>query len=467
MRLRPPVAGHERSAPRSTNGARDVRRVPAWLTALAALLWLGAAPGARAAPESTPSIAPPARAWPSGTEVLRFENLDGIILLDARLTGTVHDTLGPMVLDTGAGYPALDAPLACLLGVADAPAGSQDEVALAARPLPRLELGARQFDALSPLLTIDAGIVRRVTDRPVLGLLGQSLFSASALWVDFASGTIAIVPVPSGSAPNASWKHRVRDSRAALGGAIAEGAVAVPFVLAGDGKVIVEVRLADPTPERRSRALALALDTGASKSVLFESELAPAVKHAAAWPALHGLSAPTLFGSAEARVARIPELELPRATSRVRRQGLDVAVIGGDLGQRLSRATGITVHGLLGYSFLKHYRACIDYPHRVLWLEAHVPDWEDRPFEFSQPGIQIERDGAAVRIVAVVTGSPAAEAGIAPGDELISLDGASASSLDIVAMAKRLEGAPGTLTSLTIRRGADERTYRLTRRLLL
>jgi hypothetical protein len=309
--------------------------------------------------------------------------------------------------------------------------------------------------------------VRRVTDRPVLGLIGQSLFSASALWLDFASGTVAIIPVPTGGAPNASWKHRVRDSRAALGGAIAADAIAVPFELAGDGKVIVEVRLADPGPGHWSRPLALALDTGASKSVLFDSELAPAVRHAAAWPALLGLSAPTLFGSAEARVARIPELELPHATSRVRRSGIDVAIIGGDLGRRLSRATGFTIHGLLGYSFLKHYRACIDYPHRVLWLEPHVPDWEDRPFEFSQPGIQIERDGDALRIVAVVTGSPAAEAGVAAGDELISLDGDSASSLDVVTIAKRLEGAPGTTTSLTIRRGGNELTYRLTRRRLL
>src|SRR5258706_1396906 len=65
---------------------------------------------------------PPASAisWPAGTEVLRFENIEGIILLRATLRGLASaDTTGPLALDTGAGYLALDVGLARTLGIAD------------------------------------------------------------------------------------------------------------------------------------------------------------------------------------------------------------------------------------------------------------------------------------------------------------------------------------------------------------
>src|SRR5215470_2045191 len=57
--------------------------------------------------------------WPAGTEVIRFENIEGIILLQGTLRGVVPpDTSGPLALDTGAGYLALDAALARRLGLA-------------------------------------------------------------------------------------------------------------------------------------------------------------------------------------------------------------------------------------------------------------------------------------------------------------------------------------------------------------
>src|SRR5262245_2332188 len=43
--------------------------------------------------------------WPAGTDLLPFENIEGIILLRGTLQGVVPpDTSGPLALDTGAGY---------------------------------------------------------------------------------------------------------------------------------------------------------------------------------------------------------------------------------------------------------------------------------------------------------------------------------------------------------------------------
>src|SRR5689334_22846031 len=105
--------------------------------------------------------------WPEGTVSLRLENLEGVVLVKARaFSSASRDTTGPFVLDTGAGYLALDRALAGWLAIADST--RTDPIAVADRPLARLQLGDWEQDALSPVLTFDAEVARRVADRPVL-----------------------------------------------------------------------------------------------------------------------------------------------------------------------------------------------------------------------------------------------------------------------------------------------------------
>jgi S1-C subfamily serine protease len=150
----------------------------------------------------------------------------------------------------------------------------------------------------------------------------------------------------------------------------------------------------------------------------------------------------------------------------VRCDSLDAAVIESPLEELLSRAAGRAVHGLLGYSFLRRYRVVVDYPNRVLWL-ASRRDWNDRPWEYSTVGVQLERRDGDARIAALVEGSPADEAGVRAGDVLLAVDGGAADSLDIAALARRLEGPPGSTVELALRRGTREWTLRLARRGLL
>ena len=455
---------------------------------LAVLLSLAAPLGLAAVPSG----------WPEGTEVLDFENLEGVMMVNGRLRGSERDTTGLLVLDTGAGHLALDARLAMRLGILDHLPEVREDVGLSVRPLRRLEIGSRQMDQISPVMTVDADVVRRVTDRPVLGLLGQSLFRNQALWMDFREEKLALIPVPptaetirltdagssrslfgSGGAearvrrydPVAldmkRWRRRALASKSALARALGRGAMAIPFELEGDGKIVISVRLSDPTPSRWSKPIALILDTGATKTVLFSPAIRRFVRGAARWRTLEGLSAPTLFGSESAAIALVPEIAIRVPGGSVRRRNVDVALLGGTLGPLLSRATGRTVHGLLGYSFLRHFRVCIDYPHRVLWLERLEPEWDERPFEYSHPGLQIERVEYAIRVVAVARSSPAAEAGILAGDELISVNGDSVRDITIVELARRLEGEPGTRVDLVLRRGAQEHRHTIIRRQLL
>jgi membrane-associated protease RseP (regulator of RpoE activity) len=461
---------------------------------LLSALTVGLAPqGALAAGRRPQShlVAADSLRWPEGTEVLRFENLEGIVLIDSRLRGRAGaDTSGPLALDTGAGYLALDVALARVLGLADSTEDSE-AVGIAEHPLPRLTLGSWSLDQVEPVLTVDGEVVRRVSDRPVLGLIGQKPLRDRAVWIDYREGVLALIPIgpfaevddlpvdvaggssgvtlvdPDPARAAAASDSALRRSHAMLGRVLTPRAVALRFSLVGDGKILVHGKLSDPRPPQYSATLNLLVDTGATKCVLFEDALEPQVKHAEAWPALRGLSAPTLIGMAEARIARVPEIEIDAVDAPLRLRDVDAGVVRSELGAVLSRVTRRTVHGLIGYSMLKRFRVIVDYPDRVMWLDP-IPGYrDDRPYEYCHVGLQLERRAGAVIVTGVALDSPAARAGIGRGDEVVAMDGTPARSQDLIALTRRMEGEPGRRVTLVIRRGAVEHTYRLVRRRLL
>ena len=431
-----------------------------------------------------------------------FENMEGIIMVRATLRAPGgRDTTGVLVLDTGAGHVALDASLAQTIGIEDtegsgsnsseSPREQRPAIGIADRPLPRLELGGLQFDQMSPVLTIDASIIRQVTDRPVFGLLGARPLTAFAVVVDYRREELGLIAMPAsathdpkttdrprrnGTAGETRKRtedtRRIRDarilaSRSALGDAVHGGALPVAFRLRGDDKILVSVRVANPDAASMSDTLTLIVDTGATKTALFGSALkdkAPAFKR---WRALRGLTAPTLVGSAEARIARVPVLEVLRDSTNVSTTEIDAAIIDTPLAPALSADVGEPVHGLLGYSFLRRFRVVIDYPHQVLWLEPVPHTRDERPNEYTHVGLQLERRGAALSVVGVAGGSPAALAGIERTDELVAIDNVPATRFDVIGASRRLEGRAGTSVVLRVRRGDAVRTYRLQRRRLL
>ncbi len=415
-----------------------------------------------AATLEAPPHSKPAREWPDGAQVLQAEDLDGLLLVAARLHGiTGRDTAGALVLDTGAGCLALDRHVAFALGLSDTLV-SADEFELTPHPLARLELGALQFDQVTPVLTVDAEVVRRVTDRAVLGLLGQRPLAPYLVWIDYGAGTVALLP----DAPARTGESPVITSRRLLP-ALGPRARAVPFRLLGDGKLLVRARIEGVRRGAGAAELTLVLDTGASKTVLFEPALAERIPRSAAWPALRGLSAPTLFGSEDARVVRVPHLVLAALSGTVRADGVDAAAMSSELTDVLSRVVGEPVHGLLGYSFLRRFRIAIDLPRRLVWFEPLGVGRDARPYEYSHVGVQVERVEGALRIVAVATPSPASEAGLARGDEIESIDGATARGIDVITLLRRLEGPPGSRITLVVRHRGESRTVTMMRRQLL
>ena len=443
--------------------------------------------GRSAATPNAKSRPAAAARWRAGAEILPFENVEGILLIDATLSGGGHDTTGAFALDTGAGYMALDADLARILEIGPATASSAS-IGTADKPLERLRIGHMQFDQVEPVLTIDAGIVRQVTERPVLGLIGAHLLAHHALVIDYRAGELGLVPVAAAAdsqrvapspkdAARADGRDRSADerrreaaavgaSRASLADALHSDAVAIAFRLAGDDKLLVTARVSG-RGGAMSDTLTLVLDTGATKTALFAHALGAKAVAFESWPSLRGLTAPTLVGSEDARLARIRRVVVGQASHTAHTSNVDVAVLDSPLERALSAEVGEPVDGLLGYSFLRRFRLVIDYPHRVLWLEPVPHTYDERPYEYSHVGLQIERREGALKAVGVATGSPADLAGIDRDDEIVAIDDKRASELDAVSASKLLEGPPGSVVQVTMRRGTNERSYRLVRRRLL
>ena len=416
---------------------------------------------------TTPGI--PASAWPDGTVRLKLENLEGLMLLTASIRGLRdRDTTGLLALDTGAGFLALDRELARWAGIADStePPGG---VGLSSHPLPRLSLGTLDLDQQSPVMTVDGEVIRAVTDRVVLGLLGQMPLADRAVWIDPEHDVLALIPAsPGPGAPySTDGRTAIQASRDLLAGILSARAAPLTFRIAGDGKILLSAEIGDRDTSVAGTKVTLILDSGATKSVLFQPTLGRRIPRFENWKRMNGLTVPTLIGVSSASMALIPSLTLITQAGPLTVRDVDTALLASELSAQLSTAVGERVDGLLGASYLWRFRVAIDYPHRVLWLDP-IPNWKNpRPFEYCHVGLQLERRDRALRVVGIVAGSPAELAGIRLGDDVTEINGKPADDLQLIVANEMLEGRPGTEVSLSVRHDGEVTRRRLVRRRLL
>ncbi|HET8734321.1 MAG TPA: PDZ domain-containing protein, partial [Anaeromyxobacteraceae bacterium] len=83
-----------------------------------------------------------------------------------------------------------------------------------------------------------------------------------------------------------------------------------------------------------------------------------------------------------------------------------------------------------------------------------VGDGEEPRVELAGIGVTMEARGRNVlRVAGVIPGSGAAEAGMAPGDEILSVEGRSVSELGLAGAVTLIRGAEDTRVRLVVRRG--------------
>src|SRR6201997_109907 len=71
---------------------------------------------------------------------------------------------------------------------------------------------------------------------------------------------------------------------------------------------------------------------------------------------------------------------------------------------------------------------------------------------FGGIGVELTLEGKVPEVISPIDGTPAAEAGIEPGDRIVKIDGQPTTGMDVEEIVKRLRGASGTPVTLTIAR---------------
>lgn len=90
--------------------------------------------------------------------------------------------------------------------------------------------------------------------------------------------------------------------------------------------------------------------------------------------------------------------------------------------------------------------------------EEYAAFRSDTSGELSGIGIEVDLRDERVTVLAPIEGSPAAKAGLRPGDRIVAIDGQPTRKLPLDELVRRMRGLPGTRVVLSIRREGVEKT---------
>jgi carboxyl-terminal processing protease len=96
---------------------------------------------------------------------------------------------------------------------------------------------------------------------------------------------------------------------------------------------------------------------------------------------------------------------------------------------------------------------------RYLDARAHDNLRGDSSSSFGGLGLEVQPSEGAVRVVAPMPDSPAARAGLAPGDLIVRVDDKPLAGLPLAEAIERMRGQPGTPVSITIQRAGTPREF--------
>jgi len=410
-----------------------------------------------------------AQSWPAGTDVVPFEFRDGLILVRTALfSPSGRDTTGLLIMDTGAPDLAVTAGVWNALNV-DTVEVSWGYVQRIKRSLTALEMGSARVEHLM----VGGVLVDSVLDQGVLGLFAPSFYEDRAVVIDYESRTLAVVnrrlimvgndAPASPSSGGLGRLARIRRSRAQYEAILKGSAVPLTFRRFKGGRIVVTAQVTEPDYGWRSQPLTLLLDTGASACVIFEDAMAQLVRPPSRWPVHHDVPVRTVLGRFNEDATLLPRLVLGDGSAAMEEDLVATGVASRRTLPDIQGELPDPIHGLLGNSFLGRFRMVLDYGNDVLWLEPR-PRPSARSFDGIQVGLRLERLWGEMRVVTVVPGSAAQEAGVRAGDVVVGIDHAPVEDVDAADSERRLRGEPGTPVVLALRRDRLERLYTLTRR---
>jgi hypothetical protein len=343
---------------------------------VAALFTAGGAPAQHA-----PMAAPPSEAsFAAHAAPLKFELFRGTRIF---FKGMVNGHPADVMLDSGAATTVIDTGFAARIGLSGGQAitmrgqsGTQ-----AATVVPDVSFGAGPLSLKSQVVLLDLAPVTRGIGRQIDMVLGRQAFEAGIVDIDFEKGELHFRPRDGFAAPS--------------------GATRLPLTRAG-GIRQIPISIGNRAP------ILADFDLGHGGSMLLARP---------DWqndPELSGLrtavtQAGGVGGVSEKRLAVLPSV-----------------TVGGHKFEQVPsllnlRDTELPTHGAnIGIELLRRFRIALDFTGDTLWLTP-VASAMAEPLSKDRLGMRAEMDGDALKVVYVSPGSPAAAAGLKPGDRITAV----------------------------------------------
>lgn len=342
------------------------------------------------------------------------------LFLEARLGGQKLI----LCLDSGAGIHVLSPDAATRLGIYPTDTAARAVTGTAATVKAKTLKLTNLFLGEAPLADTEAVMVPLPGALGGDGLLGYPLFAQYALTLDYVTSTVTLTPYRAFTAP--------------------EGTVSLPIRLEGNIPQ-VEVRL-------DGLAAWVELDTGSSGELDLNTPFVERNQLKERYP--KRIAMPTgmgVGGVTYGEVARAEKLELGPFTLQKTLIHLSTQKSGAEASGRVA--------GRIGAEILSRFRLTFDYQGKRLFLtpNSRLSD----PFVFSRSGLLPVRQDLDWVVFHVLPSSPASEIGIEAGDQLLLVDGRSATRLSAYALNELLRRPVGTRIPLLLR-APSGRTRRVT-----
>jgi len=120
------------------------------------------------------------------------------------------------------------------------------------------------------------------------------------------------------------------------------------------------------------------------------------------------------------------------------------------------------ISGNIGGGLLQRFTVTFDYPDRVMYLDRGVQF--DQATVVDRSGLVLVAARTGIRAIGVLSNTPASEAGITPGDTIVTVNGKPAGDVGLLGIRTLLHGPPGTVVKLTVMTGTQTRDVTLTLR---
>lgn len=192
----------------------------------------------------------------------------------------------------------------------------------------------------------------------------------------------------------------------------------------------------------------LLIDSGASHGLLLETDTDEKIKPPE--QRIRTIIGWGLGGELSGYLGRVPHVNI----SRFDFKNVMVSFADDYSDQEVSRITGR--NGSIGGDLLNRFTVIFDYPRGMLYLQKNR--YFSYPFEFNLGGIDLIATGedySSFKVINVIENSPAYEAGIRTGDQIIAINGKFTSDLTLSEINTQLRSRPGTRMTFVINRDSQ------------